>query len=253
MLHKAEGDTPDAEAYRILRTNIEFNRANPEANTISLVSGGPGEGKSTTIANLAFICAQGGYSTLIVDADLRRPVQHLLFDLSNEIGLTNYLTTDMDLDQAILPTNVENLSILPSGILPSDAVGILNSQRMSDTIAQLKMRYDIVFFDSPPILGVSDASVIASEVDQTVIVVQHRRFPRAMLTRVKQAILGVGGTVLGVVLNNVDLKHDQNYYYYTNYYGYYQPRGKETTGSGRKKSRVAANGADNGHFESDEY
>ena len=76
-------------------------------------------------------------------------------------------------------------------------------------------------------LGVSDASVLASEVDQTIIVVQHRRFPRAMLTRVKQAVLGVGGTVLGVVLNNVDLKHDQNYYYYTNYYGYYQPRDKE--------------------------
>jgi capsular exopolysaccharide synthesis family protein len=253
LLHKAEGDTPDAEAYRILRTNIEFNRANPEANTISLVSGGPGEGKSTTIANLAFICAQGGYSTLIVDADLRRPVQHLLFDMSNEFGLTNYLTTDMDLDEAILPTTVENLSILPSGILPSDAVGILNSQRMSDTIAELKMRYDIVFFDSPPILGVSDASVIASEVDQTVIVVQHRRFPRAMLARVKQAILGVGGTVLGVVLNNVDLKHDQNYYYYTNYYGYYTPQEKDTPRRGRQKSRVSANGGDNGHFESDEY
>jgi Mrp family chromosome partitioning ATPase len=100
---------------------------------------------------------------------------------------------------------------------------------------------------------VSDASVIASEVDQTVIVVQHRRFPRAMLARVKQAILGVGGTVLGVVLNNVDLKHDQNYYYYTNYYGYYTPQGKETTRGGRKKSRVAANGSGNGHFESDEY
>ncbi|MEY2602137.1 MAG: polysaccharide biosynthesis transport protein [Verrucomicrobiota bacterium] len=253
LLHKAEGDTPDAEAYRILRTNIEFNRPNPEANTISLVSGGPGEGKSTTIANLAFICAQGGYSTLIVDADLRRPVQHLLFDKSNEFGLTNYLTTDMELDEAILPTTVENLSILPSGILPSDAVGILNSQRMSDTIAELKTRYDIVFFDSPPILGVSDASVIASEVDQTVIVVQHRRFPRAMLARVKQAILGVGGTVLGVVLNNVDLKHDQNYYYYTNYYGYYTPQEKGTPRRGRQKSRVAANGADNGHLESDEY
>ena len=253
LLHKAEGDTPDAEAYRILRTNIEFNRPNPEANTISFVSGGPGEGKSTTIGNLAFICAQGGYSTLIVDADLRRPVQHLLFDLSNDVGLTNYLTTEIPLDQAIIPTGVENLSILPSGILPSDAVGILNSQRMSDTIAELKVRYDIVFFDSPPILGVSDASVIASEVDQTVIVVQHRRFPRAMLTRVKQAILGVGGTVLGVVLNNVDLKHDQNYYYYTNYYGYYHPRGKETTRRGRQKSGVSANGANNGQLESDEY
>jgi uncharacterized protein involved in exopolysaccharide biosynthesis len=93
LLHKEAGDTPDAEAYRILRTNIEFNRKNPEANALSIVSGGPGEGKSTTIANLAFISAQGGYSTLVVDADLRRPVQHDLFDVSNKIGLTNYLTT----------------------------------------------------------------------------------------------------------------------------------------------------------------
>jgi succinoglycan biosynthesis transport protein ExoP len=233
LLHKDQGDSPDAEAYRILRTNIEFNRKSPQANTISLVSGGPGEGKSTTIANLAFISAQGGYSTLIVDADLRRPVQHEVFDLDNSVGLTNYLTTEMELHEVIFPTTVENLSILPSGILPSDAVGILNSQRMSDMIAELKQRYDIVFFDSPPMLGVSDASVLASEVDQTIIVVQHRRFPRAMLTRVKQAVLGVGGSVLGVVLNNVDLKHDQNYYYYTNYYGYYAPREKET-----RRSRV---------------
>ena len=250
LLHKEPGDSPDAEAYRILRTNIEFNRKNPQANTISLVSGGPGEGKSTTIANLAFICAQGGYSTLVVDADLRRPVQHQLFDINNNKGLTNYLTTEMQLEDVILPTIVENLSVLPSGVLPSDAVGILNSQRMSDMIAELKLRYDIIFFDSPPMLGVSDASVLASEVDQTVIVVQHRRFPRAMLIRVKQAILGVGGTVLGVVLNNVDLRHDQNYYYYTNYYGYYNPREKD---SRRGEAQDAVTGARNGYSEPDEY
>ncbi len=250
LLHRQSSDTPDAEAYRILRTNIEFNRKNPEANTISVVSGGPGEGKSTTIANLAFISAQGGYSTLIVDADLRRPAQHQLWDLPNKIGLTNYLTTEIPLTDVILPTSVENLSLLPSGVLPSDAVGILNSQRMSDLIAELKTRYDIVFLDSPPMLGVSDASVLASEVDQTIIVVQHRRFPRAMLTRVKQAILGVGGSVLGVVLNNVDLKHDQNYYYYTNYYDYYQPRDKAARRESKKAgATVTRNGAD----ESDEY
>jgi len=246
LLHREAGDTPDAEAYRILRTNIEFNRKTPESNAISIVSGGPGEGKSTTIANLAFISAQGGYSTLIVDADLRRPVQHELFDLSDRVGLSTYLTTEMDLDEVILPTSVENLSVLPSGVLPSDAVGILNSQRMSDMIAELKQRYDIVLFDSPPMLGVSDASVLASEVDQTIIVVQHRRFPRAMLTRVKQAVLGVGGTVLGVILNNVDLKHDQNYYYYTNYYGYYRPRDDKDsrrTPEGKKASSKARNGS----------
>jgi polysaccharide biosynthesis transport protein len=249
LLHKDQGDTPDAEAYRILRTNIEFNRKSPQANTISLVSGGPGEGKSTTISNLAFISAQGGYSTLIVDADLRRPVQHDLFDIDNSVGLTNYLTTEMELHEVIFPTSVENLSLLPSGILPSDAVGILNSQRMSDMIAELKQRYDIVFFDSPPMLGVSDASVLASEVDQTIIVVQHRRFPRAMLTRVKQAVLGVGGSVLGVVLNNVDLKHDQNYYYYTNYYGYYQPREKDA----RRERPQAAAPTRNGSSNPDDY
>ena len=243
LLHREAGDTPDAEAYRILRTNIEFNRKSPDAKTISIVSGGPGEGKSTTLANLAFIAAQGGYSTLIVDADLRRPVQHTLFDVDNKIGLTNYLTTEMPLEDVIVPTTVKNLSLLPSGDLPSDAVGILNSQRMSDLIAELKTRYDIIFFDSPPMLGVSDASVLASEVDHTIIVVQHRRFPRAMLTRVKQAIVGVGGTVLGVVLNNVDLKHDQNYYYYTSYYGYYQPRRGRTEsrdGAARRRPRPSA-------------
>ena len=185
-----------------------------------------------------------------MDADLRRPVQHNLFDLSNKVGLTNYLTTEMSLDDVILPTSVENLSLLPSGILPSDAVGILNSQRMSDMIAELKTRYDIVFFDSPPMLGVSDASVLASEVDQTIIVVQHRRFPRAMLTRVKQAVIGVGGNVLGVVLNNVDLKHDQNYYYYTSYYGYYQ-RGDKEGKRGRQKATAST--ASNGYSEPEEY
>ena len=224
LLHKCPSDVPDAEAYRILRTNIEFNRKSADANTISMVSGGPGEGKSTTLANLAFTCAQGGYSVLIVDADLRRPTQHKIFELGNQVGLTNYLTANTALEDVIVPTQIENLHLMPSGILPADAVGILNSQRMSDMIAELKTRYDIVFFDSPPILGVSDGAVLASEVDQSIIVVQHRRFPRALLQRVKQSVASVGGTVLGVVLNNVDLRHDPSYAYYTSYYDYYSAR-----------------------------
>ncbi len=228
LLHKQPGDIPDAEAYRILRTNIEFNRKSADANTISMVSGGPGEGKSTTLANLAYTCAQGGYSVLVVDADLRRPTQHKIFECSNAVGLTNYLTTNIALEDVILPTAINNLYLMPSGILPADAVGILNSQRMSDLIAELKTRFDIIFFDSPPILGVSDGAVLASEVDQSIIIVQHRRFPRAMLQRVKSAVTTVGGTVLGVVLNNVDLRHDPNYAYYTSYYEYYTPRPQPT-------------------------
>jgi len=213
----------DAEAYRILRTNLEFNRKSSDANTVTFVSGGAGEGKSTTLSNLACTFAQGGYNTLIVDADLRRPTQHRIFGLGNERGLTDFLTSDLDLEDVVQTTTVPGLFLLPSGRLPSDAVGVLNSQRMMDLIAQVKNRFDIVFFDSPPILGVSDASVLVRALDLTIVVVQHRRFPRAMLQRVKQSVENAGGHILGVVLNNVDVRHDQYYEYYTNYYHYYSP------------------------------
>lgn len=223
VLYKQNGMSPDAEAYRILRTNIEFNRKNPEDNAITLVSGGAGEGKSTTLVNLAYICAQGGYTTLMIDADLRRPRLHTFFDINNSVGLTNYLTTELMLEDVILQCPVDNLYFMPSGILPADAAGILNSRRMSELIQDVKQRFDLVLVDSPPILGVSDASVLASEVDLTMIVVQHRKLPRNMLIRVKQAVENVGGHVIGVVLNNVDIRSDSQYQYYTSYYTYYAP------------------------------
>jgi len=246
--------TADAEAYRILRTNVEFNRKSADANTLTFVSGGAGEGKSTTLANLAFTFAEGGYNTLVVDADLRRPSQQRVFGIDGGRGLTDFLTSDLDLEDLIQTTPQPNLFILPSGNLPSDAVGILNSQRMLDLIAQVKNRFDIVFFDSPPILGVSDASVLVRAVDLTIIVVQHRRFPRAMLQRVKQAIVSVGGNILGVVLNNVDVRHDQYYEYYTNYYNYYNRApgegGLVAVGKSTAKTGKTARG---GRTDGDEY
>lgn len=223
LLHRERGSSPDAEAYRILRTNIEFNRKNPEDNVLTVVSGGAGEGKSTTLMNLSYICAQGGYTTLMIDADLRRPRLHTFFGINNSVGLTNFLTTDLMLEDVILQTPVDNLYFMPSGILPTDAAGILNSRRMSELIQDVKQRFDLIFVDSPPILGVSDASVIASEVDLSIIVVQHRKLPRNMLLRVKQSIENVGGNILGVVLNNVDIRSDSQYQYYTSYYTYYAP------------------------------
>ena len=135
----------------------------------------------------------------------------------------DYLTTALMLEDVILQTPIENLYFMPSGILPADAAGILNSRRMSELIADVKNRFDLVLIDSPPILGVSDASVLASEVDLTIIVIQHRKLPRNMLLRVKQAIENVGGNLLGVVLNNVDVRSDSQYQYYTSYYTYYSP------------------------------
>lgn len=246
VLMDAPPDCPDAEGYRIMRTNIEFNRKSPDANTLTVISGGASEGKSTTLNNLAFTFAKGGYRTLIIDADLRRPSQHRFFGISNERGLTDYLTSEIALEPLIHPTAVENLSFLPSGRLPIDAAGILNSQRMIDMIKYVRKNYDMVFFDSPPILGVSDASVIASSVDITVVVVQHRRFPRAMLQRVKQGLVNVGANIIGCVLNNTDIRHDEYYEYYTSYYQYYStaqstniaPSSQDSSGNKETEKKV---------------
>ncbi len=225
VLHHSNGLSPDAEAYRILRTNLEFNRKNANANCLSVVSGSAGEGKSTTICNLAFVCAQAGYNVLLIDGDLRRPRQHVLFNTTNSVGLSTFLASEVPLQEVVLQTAVPNLYFLPSGPSPADSAGLLNSSRMSELIADVKSRFDLVLIDSPPILGVSDAAVLANEADATIIVLQHRKLPRQMLARVKQAVEAVGGTVAGAVLNNVDTRSDSSYQYYTAYYSYYTPNG----------------------------
>ncbi|MCX8107192.1 MAG: polysaccharide biosynthesis tyrosine autokinase, partial [Verrucomicrobiae bacterium] len=211
-------DSPHAEAYRVLRTNILFSRKNPSANSLTAVSGGAGEGKSTTIFNLAAVFAQSGQRVLMVDSDLRRPSLHKFLGVSNSIGLTNYLLKQNTLEEVIQTTPHPNLDFLPSGKLPSSALGILNSARMKEFIEDVKRRYDFVFFDSPPIMGVSDASIIASMVDLAILVVQYRKYPQAMTLRAKQMVEKVGGTMLGVVLNNINISQDSYYYYYSGYY-----------------------------------
>ena len=233
----SRGLDKDSEAYRILRTNVEFNRKNPDANTFAVVSGGAGEGKSTTISNLAFTFAQGGYNTLIIDADLRRPTEHKIFGLENDRGLTDFLLNDVDLQEVIqISPAIDNLYVMTSGARPDDVVAMLTSQRMDLLLSMVKERFDAVFIDAPPVLGVSDASVICSLADLTIIVVQHRRFPRSMLQRVKRAVTNVGGNILGVVLNNVDVRHDQNYEYYTTYYKYNSKPGQDLRSSPASKS-----------------
>jgi capsular exopolysaccharide synthesis family protein len=235
ILLQQKRDTADAEAYRILKGNIELNLPDHGANTYTLVSGGPGEGKSTTLSNLAYIYAKGGANVLVVDADLRRPSQHRFFNVDNSIGLVDYLHGRKTLDEITHPSRLENLAIIPSGSLAMEDVGILNGPRMTELILQLKKRYDVVFFDSPPIL--------VSEVDNTIMVVQYRRFPRNMLQRVKSTVAHVGGNLIGVVLNNVDIHQDDSYRYYSNYKDYYGP--KRDTPEDRKKPEVAAANADN--------
>lgn len=228
-------DSPHAEAYRVLRTNILFSLKDPKLNTITVVSAGAGEGKSTTIFNLATVFAQNGSRVIIVDSDLRRPSVHKILKVSNSVGLTNYLLKQNTLEEVIQTTPLPTFDFLPSGKLPSSSMGVLSSAQMKELIRDLKRRYDYVFFDSPPIMGVSDASILASEVDAVMQVVQYRRYPQPMTIRAKQMIEKVGGNLLGIVLNNISMASDENYYYYSS--GYYHEDEDETSEEGKSSSR----------------
>jgi len=218
-------ESKHAEAYRVLRTNILFSRKDEKLNTIVVVSAGAGEGKSTTTINLATVFAQAGNRVLVVDSDLRRPTLHKLFKISNSLGLTNYLLKQNSLVELVQTTPVPNLDFMASGRLPNSSMGILGSAQMKEMITELKQRYDFIFFDSPPILGVSDASVLASEVDLVMQVIQYRRYPQPMTIRAKQMIEKVGGNFIGIVLNNINMSQDEGYYYYSGYYhDYYYSR-----------------------------
>jgi polysaccharide biosynthesis transport protein len=235
-------DSPHAEAYRVLRTNMLFSRKSESWNTISVLSGGAGEGKSTTLFNLACIFAQNGDRILIVDSDLRRPSIHKMLRVSNALGLTNVLLKQNTLEEVIQITKIPNLDFLPSGKLPSSSLSILSSAKMKDLVQELKARYDFVFFDSPPLLGVSDASILASQMDMVVQVIQYRRYPQPMTIRAKQMIHKVGGNLLGIVLNNINMSQDENYYYYS---GYYEYQSKQNDSTVVKLSDAAATGGEN--------
>ena len=218
LLHEEGPDSPHAEAYRVLRTNVLFSRKDPKLNTITVVSGGAGEGKSTTLFNLAIVFAQNNQRVLVIDSDLRRPSLHKYMHVTNNIGLTSFLLKQNTLEEVIQTTSIPTLDFMPSGKLPSSSLGILSSVQMKEMIRDLKRRYDFVFFDSPPIMGVSDASILASEVDMVLQVIQYRRYPQPMTIRAKQMVEKVGGNLLGIVLNNINMAQDENYYYYSGYY-----------------------------------
>ncbi len=232
-------ESPHAEAYRVLRTNLLFSRKDDKLNTIAVVSAGAGEGKTTTVFNLATVFAQSGQRVLVVDSDLRRPTLHKFLRITNSLGLTNYLLKQNTLEEVIQTTSLPTLDLLASGKLPSSSLGILSSAQMKDLISEVKQRYDFVFFDSPPIMGVSDASILASEVDLTLQVIQYRRYPQPMNIRAKQLIEKVGGNLVGIVLNNINMSQDESYYYYSGYYHDYYSKNEEmadTSAAGKSAS-----------------
>ncbi len=209
--------SPIVEAYRALRTSIQFSSVDNPAHTLMITSPAPSEGKSVTLSNLAVVLAQSGLKVILVDTDLRRPVLHKLFEITNEHGLSDAL---LHPEQGVLdylqPTGVDNLWLLPSGTIPPNPAELLGSQRMADCIETLKVHADMVLFDSPPTLVVTDAAVLGSRVDGVLLVVDAGHTRRGMVKHAAEDLRRVHTPLLGIVLNRAS-SGGKGYYYYHYY------------------------------------
>lgn len=212
--------SPIGEAYRAIRTNIQFSMPKGQLKTILVTSSTPGEGKSTTAANLAITMAESGIRVLLIDADLRKPTIYKLFQVSNLKGLTNVLAEGADYREFIKPTVVEGLDILPAGPNPPNPSELLGSDGMRELLDLAKNHYDLVILDTPPVLPVTDAAILASQVDGVVFITAHGQATFDAVARSKTQLENVGAKILGVILNRVPVsKRSGNSYYYYEGYG----------------------------------
>jgi capsular exopolysaccharide synthesis family protein len=220
--------SPVSEAYRSLRTNIQFAKADKKVKSALVTSSVPGEGKSTTVANLAITFAQMGAKTLLIDADLRRPVLHGIFGCSRNDGLTNVLVGRSTLEEAIHETRIDGLNLLVSGTLPPNPSELLNSKVMAKLVDKVSSVYDFVLFDTPPVIAVTDAAVLSTNVDGVVLIVKSGETSREVIERSRMLLDKVNANLLGVLVNGVHLSMMYgSYYQYYQYYYY--------SGDGRKR------------------
>jgi non-specific protein-tyrosine kinase len=228
-----------AEAYRVLRTNLQFSALDKPLATLVVTSAAPGEGKSTTISNLAAVMAQSDKRVILVDADLRRPSLHKLLKLPNNVGLsTALLDKGRDPEAYLQETDVPNLRVMTTGPIPPNPAEMLNSARMHEMIEVLKGEADVVLFDTPPVLAVADTAILASQVDGTLLVVWAGRTRGEMLAQAVERLQSLGIQPLGVVLNK--LTQRKSGYYYSNYYYYASREGGEDGGASTGRRRRSA-------------
>ena len=221
--------SPISESYRSLRTNITYSSPNKKIVSLLISSPQPGEGKSTTTANLAIAFAQLKKKTLLVDADLRKPVQHNVFGFPRSPGLSDYLIGETNnVEDIIQPVEIENLYLISAGTLPPNPSELLGSKGMEKLIAQLEDDWDIVLFDSPPIVAVTDASMISSEIDAIGLVVKAGQTDKAAIDRALDTISNVKAPLIGAILNGASPDTlSGKYSYYYSYYNYYYHSGEK--------------------------
>lgn len=231
LVYSSSDHAKQAEAYRVLRTNLQFSTVDKPFKTLMVTSSKPKEGKSTTASNLAIIVAQSGKRVILVDADLRRPVQHLVFELDNTQGLTSaFLDPRVNIERFMKPVTTDSLSVLPAGPVPHNPSELLDSARMIEVIEDLKQRADLVIFDSPPVLSVADATILAAKMDGVLLVVDSGYTRRGTAKRAKEVLQGIGANLIGVVVNRAVVRAESDYYDYS-----YGPDGEKQPDKRRLK------------------
>ena len=211
---------PAAEAYRVIRTSIQFAQAGKELKTIAITSCTPNEGKSTTIANLAVVLTQAGKSVLLIDCDMRNPTVHKNFNLSNKIGLSSCISMGTAVADAVQATAIEGLDALTAGVIPPNPSELLGSEQMKNLLQRVKEQYDYVLIDTPPVMPVTDALIVSRFVDGMILVIASAEVKVEMARDVKNQLVNAGANILGVVLNKVRSEHHGYGYGYYYYYGH---------------------------------
>lgn len=230
--------SPEAEPFRVLQTNLNLALRAGQPTVLVVLSAGPGEGKSTTLRQLALTMAAAGERVLLIDSDVRRPTQHKLADVSREPGLTDVLLNKVAWTETVRRDPNAALDFIPSGGSAGVTLSLLYVNKLRELVGEFKQRYDKILFDSPPIIGVSDASVLASISDGIVLLIQHRRNPESMVLRAKQIIDGLKVPVIGVILNQVPSGTGEDYSYYTANYSYYsEEKGGSDAAAASSESR----------------
>lgn len=205
--------SPISEQYRTIRTNLQFSSVDESLQTILVTSAGPSEGKSMTTANLAVVYAQQGKKVLLIDGDLRKPTIHYTFRLDNLKGLSNVLVGDTPLMDAISLSEVDNLDLISCGPIPPNPSELLGSNRMDQMVQEARKMYDIIIFDTPPVLAVADAQILANICDGSILVVRSKRTVNEAAAKAIEQLQSAKAKILGAVLNDRN-KKEANYYYY---------------------------------------
>lgn len=210
---------PVTEAYRVIRTSIQFAQAGKELKTLAVTSCMPNEGKSMTAANLAVVLTQAGKSVLLIDCDMRNPTVHKNFNLSNKVGLSSCISMGTALSDAVQKTSIEGLYALTGGVIPPNPSELLGSEQMKNVLQRAKEQYDYVLIDTPPVMPVTDALIVSRFVDGMILVIASAEIKVEMARDVKNQLQHAGANILGVVLNKVRSEHHGYGYGYYYYYG----------------------------------